>query len=145
MSMTGGLHTDMKTKALFFNLSSPVKGVQLALSVRFQISVFTAKNPSPLIHYPAWLCLWVAQMTPRLWVEWALSTKTLSWQLHLISRTSDCSSLTPSWVLFTTSRIKHHYRGCACQIWSHAFLVCPANISDIEAPPPAPVHVWTAS
>lgn len=48
MSMTGGLHTDMKTKALFFNLSSPVKGVQLALSVRFQISVFIAKNPSPL-------------------------------------------------------------------------------------------------
>lgn len=48
MSVTGGLHTDMKTKALFFNLSSLVKGVQLALSVRFQIFVFIAENPSPL-------------------------------------------------------------------------------------------------
>lgn len=124
MSMTEDLHTDMKTKALF---STHFSGGGCSACLVSQIPNICPYCQKSFTFVPALQRdLWVSQMAPKLWVEWALSAKTLPCQLHLISQTSDCSSLSPSLVLFTTSRIKHHYRGCDCQIWSHPFLVSPA-------------------
>lgn len=146
MSVTGDLHADANTKALIFNLSSLVKGVQLALSVRFQISVFIAKNPSPLSPLSSMTMLFggsdgskVVSRVSSLCQDLVL-TATSYIPDHRLSKPYTILS-----ALFTTSRIKHHYRSCDCQIWSHPFLVCSANISDIEAPPPVPAHVWSSS
>lgn len=84
------------SQKLWFQLRSPVVGVQQAWPVRFQPSVLIAKNPSPLSPLSGLTTLvsfrWFQGRCSQ--VEWALLAKTLSCQLHPVSQTTAGSSLT---------------------------------------------------